>query len=97
MSELMGPFGEALAGIFKDELSVGGDMDSLYSHMDAVHPTKPFEPLQAQLCPSTINCCVLGTMKWYSISITNLRDVDWAKEALEHLVLEPSIKVSDGL
>lgn len=93
ISDMMGPIGELVNNFLKAESHVaGGEMDRLYSHLDSVHPSKTFEPLQAQLCPSTINCCVLSTKKWHLVSISNLHEVQWAREAFNHLVLDRSIK-----
>jgi hypothetical protein len=80
MADVFGGIGDTLRALTTDEHAVGGDMDSLYSHLDKVDPDKPFGALQAQLCPSTINCCVLGTMKWYSVSISNLHEVSFSHQ-----------------
>ena len=71
-----------------------GNFDEAYEHFDDFPASGDFEDLQALLSPSTINCFSLTLRKWFAISVSkaNLRDIEWKREAFEHLVLDDNIK-----
>ena len=78
---LMPPPPQAL-GPPSDEYTQFDDSD------DLVH----FSTLHAQLAPSTALCYALKSRAWFRISISKIEDIQWAKEALDPLVLKNSIK-----
>jgi hypothetical protein len=69
-----------------------GDFDERSVNYDNVPPDAPFDPLQAQLCPSSVNCFSLTAKKWFAISIDNLQPIVWDKQAWDHLVLDDEVK-----
>lgn len=94
MEDLMGPMIERLTSFFDGEESIkGGGYDSLYMEYDWHPPEKPITTMQAQLCPSVINCFTLATNKWYLVSVKNLREVSWTTTAFDHLVMDKQYKM----
>ena len=93
LTDFFGPVGDLLSSFTTKEVPVlGGGFDDIYVDFDHVPPYKEFTELQAQLCPSTVNCCVLRTKKWFVVTVPNLHPVEWSTAAFKHLVLEDSIK-----
>lgn len=43
---------------------------------------------QAMLCPAVIGCHDLRSKKKYTVSVDNLKPVEWNKDAMDHLVLD---------
>lgn len=43
---------------------------------------------QAMLCPAVIGCHDLRSKKTYIVSVDNLQQVQWNKDAMDHLVLD---------
>ncbi|KAK8035519.1 hypothetical protein PG993_010514 [Apiospora rasikravindrae] len=72
-------------------VSVAGLAD-VPSAPDNAPPSEPFSDFQAQLAPSVLYCCLPRTTTWYSVTIANLKPVEWQKEAIEGLVIERSTK-----
>jgi hypothetical protein len=71
---------------------VSDGLNPEYIHFDNFSPREEFTSLQAQLCPSSVSCCALKSRKWYNISVSKIGEVNWAKEALDHLVLDQKTK-----
>lgn len=44
--------------------------------------------VQAMLCPAVIGCHDLRSKKKYTVSVDNLKPVEWNKDAMDHLVLD---------
>ena len=63
-----------------------------YKNFDNFNPQEGFSPLQAQLCPSAVSCYSLKSRKWFNICVSKIEEIQWAKEALDHLVLDKSTK-----
>jgi len=64
-----------------------------YTNFDNFDPREEFSPLQARLCPSALSCYSLKSRKWFNICVSKIKEVQWAKEALDHLVLDDSTKM----
>jgi hypothetical protein len=93
VSDFFGPIGELMANFMTKEPLIGGSgFDNFHQEFDNTAPHEPFTKLQAQLCPSTVHCCVLRTKKWFLVTVKNLRNVEWAKHSFDHLVLDESVK-----
>ncbi|KAJ4301945.1 hypothetical protein N0V90_004041 [Kalmusia sp. IMI 367209] len=89
----MGPLMDMLTSLFEKEHNIkGGGYDSVHMEYDWHPPEKPFTKLQAQLCPSLINCFTLATNTWYVVSVQHLKEVDWATSAFNHLVMDKQYK-----
>lgn len=63
-----------------------------YTNFDNFDPRGDFTTLQAQLCPSAVSCYSLKSRKWFNICVSDIKEIHWAKEALDHLVLDKSSK-----
>ncbi|KKY29195.1 putative atpase aaa+ type core [Phaeomoniella chlamydospora] len=63
-----------------------------FTHFDDFDPENDFSSIQAQLCPGTVYCYAIKSRSWYDIAVSHISEVDWNKEALEHLVLSPDKK-----
>lgn len=59
-------------------------------------PSKEFSNLQSSLCPSTVFCCSPSTRVWYQVTLANLTDVVWRKDAMDGLIMTDS-GTRDGL
>lgn len=60
---------------------------------DEQAPSEDFTSLQAQLCPTTVKACSPRTTNWFNVSIENLTDMVWGKDAANALVLaDPKTK-----
>lgn len=93
MEDWLGPMMERLTSFFDKESTVkGGGYDSVHIEYDWHPPEKPLTKLQAQLCPSLINCFTLATNTWYQVSIKYLKEVDWSRTAFNHLVMDKQYK-----
>ena len=93
MEDWIGPMMNKMMGLFEKEHSIrGGGYDDVHIEYDWHPPEKPFTKLQAQLCPSLINCFTLATNTWYVVSVENLKEVDWATTAFNHLVMDKQYK-----
>ena len=93
LNDFLGPISDVISTLINKETPVPrSEFDDMHANFDNFPPSQEFGPLQAQLCPSTVNCCVLRSKKWYSVTVSNLKEVDWAKAAFEHLVLDESVK-----
>ena len=93
MEDWIGPMMDSLSLLFDKEHNVkGGGYDSVHMEYDWHPPEKPFTKLQAQLCPSMINCFTLASNTWYLVSVENLKEVDWATAAFNHLVMDKQHK-----
>ena len=71
---------------------VGDGVSDEYTNFDNFDPREDFSPLQAQLCPSAVSCYSLKSRKWFNICVSKIKEIRWAKEALDHLVLDESTK-----
>lgn len=61
--------------------------------LDEQAPSEEFSITQAYLCPATVKACSPLTMEWYEVSIGNLADMVWAKDAAKALVMaDPKTK-----
>lgn len=88
MGDWLGPMMDRMTALFDREQNVkGGGYDSVHMEYDWHPPEKPLSKLQAQLCPSLINCFTLATSTWYVVSVSNLKEVGWASTAFDHLVM----------
>ncbi len=67
---------------------VGTGLSHDHVIFDDFQKEKDFSSLQAQLCPSSVICYAIDTHAWFRITISRITDVDWATDALNHLVLE---------
>ena len=75
------------------ELPVVSDgVSDEYTNFDNFDPGEEFSPLQAQLCPSAVSCYSLKSRKWFNICVSKIKETQWAKEALDHLVVDESTK-----
>ena len=93
LEDMMGPLMERMSSLFEKEKNVkGGGYDDLHMEYDWHPPEKPFTKLQAQLCPSLINCFTLTTSTWYQVTVKCLKEVDWATTAFNHLVMDKQYK-----
>jgi len=63
-----------------------------YTQFDDPDDPDHFSTLHAQLTPSEVQCYALKSRAWFDISISKIEDIQWAKEALDQLVLKTSIK-----
>lgn len=78
---------------FKAEPQVQqGAISDKYVEFDGIPPSQAFTPLQAALCPSLVNCISLESKVWYQVTVKNLQEVQWSKQAFDHLVLDPGFK-----
>ena len=73
------------------------DRDPLFSTDQYTRYDDPDDPVQfstlhAQLAPSKAQCYALKSRCWFNISISKIEDIEWAKEALDQLVLKNSVK-----
>lgn len=64
------------------------DTEGLDDLQDVQDPSKDLSVLQEQHCPSTVRACSPLTMKWFSVTIENLTEMVWAKDAAKALVME---------
>ena len=71
---------------------VGTGLDPEHASFDDFPPAESFSDLHAQLCPSSVIGFAIKSREWFRISISRIKDVDWATDALEHLVLERRTK-----
>ena len=71
---------------------VGTGLDTEHMSFDDFPKDQEFSPLQSQLSPSSVICYAIKSRGWFRISISRIRDVDWATDALKHLVIEPQTK-----
>jgi hypothetical protein len=101
--QLFGTKGPALPAPLKSIISVFlepgresgiviGALDEKYAHYDRYPADKEFDELQARLCPAEAYACAIRTMKWYKITINNLKPVDWMRDAIQSLVIEDRTK-----
>lgn len=66
------------------------DFDDVLDEQD---PSEDFSVTQAHLCPATVKACSPLTMEWFEVSIGNLTDMVWAKDAAKALVMaDPKTK-----
>jgi hypothetical protein len=63
-----------------------------YTQFDDPDDPINFSTLHAQLAPSESQCYALQSRAWFKISVSKIEDIQWAKEAFDHLVLKQSIK-----
>jgi hypothetical protein len=89
---LMGFMDGFLGGSRKEAAIVVGGFDEAFASYDRHPPSKDFDTLQAQLCPSDLFCCSIRTMKWYRVTISNLRPIEWRREAIDSLVVDGKTK-----
>jgi hypothetical protein len=93
LEERLNPMMDFLTSFFDKEQNIkGGGYDSLHMEYDWHPPEKPLTKLQAQLCPSVINCFTLATNTWHQVSVKHLKEVDWATAAFDHLVMDKHYK-----
>lgn len=93
MEDWLVPMFDQLSFLSKSEQHVkGGGYDILHMEYDWHPPERPFTTLQAQLCPSLINCFTIATNTWYLVSVKHLKEVDWATAAFDHLVMDNQYK-----
>lgn len=93
LEDMIGPMMERMSALFQNEHSIkGGGYDNVHLEYDWHPPEKPLTKLQAQLCPSLINCFTIATHTWYVVSVKHLREVDWATIAFDHLVMDKQYK-----
>lgn len=93
VEDMIGVMMERVGGWLAKEQNIkGGGYDDLHGELDHFVPEKPFSKLQAQLCPSTINCFTLTANTWYQVSVKHLKEVDWSMEAFTHLVMNKDQK-----
>ncbi|KAH7393971.1 P-loop containing nucleoside triphosphate hydrolase protein [Phaeosphaeria sp. MPI-PUGE-AT-0046c] len=93
LEDWVGPIMDRLSSLFDQEQSIkGGGYDSVHMEYDWHPPEKPITTMQAQLCPSVINCFTLATNKWYLVSVKNLKEVNWTTTAFDHLVMDKQYK-----
>lgn len=59
---------------------------------DRALPSAPFSDLQAMLCPSTLHCYSLQRYTWYLVTLANLTQTKWEKDALGSLVMNDDTK-----
>lgn len=78
--------------IRKEQPVQAGEYDESYTSFDDFPADSAFDPLQARLSPSSLNCFSLTTRKWFAITIENLKDVEWSTSSLEHLVAPENVK-----
>jgi hypothetical protein len=89
MEDWLGPMMERINSLIHQEQNIkGGGYDSLHMEYDWHPPDKPLTQLQAQLCPSLINCFTLATHRWYLVSVRYLKEVEWTTTAFDHLVMD---------
>ncbi|ETS86639.1 hypothetical protein PFICI_00467 [Pestalotiopsis fici W106-1] len=79
------------AGTSESPILVGG-FDETYAKYDKCSPEDEFDALQAQLCPSQLYCCAIRTTKWYVATIASLKPIQWKREAIDNLVVNPNTK-----
>ena len=93
--EIMKPMRKMFSGMSGKELAVslGGYTDK-FVDFDGYAKDRDFTTLQAQVCPSTVHCYEFLTRRWYAVTMgpKRLKDVEWEKAALDHLVLDEQIK-----
>lgn len=91
---MMGPMLSTFGTLFKkgERPIIESGYDPRYAIFDAHADDKELSPLQALLCPSTINCLCIASKKWYQVSIPNLSPVIWSTTAIDALVMEEQKK-----
>lgn len=70
----------------------GAGLDLEHSDFDNFPRDGKFSKLQAELCPASVTCYALKTEHWFDIIISRIKDVEWATDTLNQLVLEDRIK-----
>jgi hypothetical protein len=91
---MMKPMMSLYGGMFKkgERPIIESGYDPRYAICDTHADDKEFSPLQALLCPSTINCLCMASKRWYQVSIANLSPVMWSTTAIDALVMEEKKK-----
>ncbi|KAK6075787.1 AAA family ATPase [Seiridium cupressi] len=69
-----------------------GALDEVEGALDDWPASKPFSQIQARLCPSELYSCAPRSTIWYYVSVANLKPIEWGKDAIDSLVIEPTTK-----
>lgn len=88
-------FGQGDAAPRKEPPILVGALEKFPGVPDEQEPSSTFSALQYSMCPSTLYCCSTSDRIWYEVTINNLSNVIWRKDAMDGLVLPDSTEV-DG-
>jgi hypothetical protein len=82
----------AFTSLLEEGVVQQASLSTAYAHFDAHPPEKAFSSLQAQLAPAVVHVLALSSQTQYLAALSNLSEVNWARESFESLVLEQSKK-----